>query len=165
MYNPFPFDDPRPVNRPEIRKETTDAIVGGGTPAVVSRLARGIVPSCRQANVVVAFDGYTTAVWEQALNILARECSLAGVEFVSIDQNDACFKSGAEIDAIIDPLLEWDTTVDPTLLFGRIYKGGYEGLLDEGKTAAFEKGLLGLKQGRGRLVAVYGYGCLIPRLR
>ena len=34
MYNPFPFDDPRPVNRPELCEKTVEAIVGGGTPAV-----------------------------------------------------------------------------------------------------------------------------------
>ena len=32
MYNPFPFDDPKPVNRPALSKETTDSIGAGGTP-------------------------------------------------------------------------------------------------------------------------------------
>lgn len=27
MYNPFPFDDPKPVNRPELSKKTIDAVV------------------------------------------------------------------------------------------------------------------------------------------
>ena len=26
MYNPFPYDDPRPVNRPELSKKTKESI-------------------------------------------------------------------------------------------------------------------------------------------
>ena len=80
---------------------------------------------------------------------------------MSIDQNAECFKSGKEIDDMIDPLLIWDTEIDPTLLYGKIYKGGYEGILDEEKAKAFEEKVAGLRNGSGKVVAVYGYGCLI----
>ena len=165
MYNPFPFDDPKPVNRPELSKQTVDAVVAGGTPSVAKRFAAPVIDKAREANQIVAFDGYATADWKLFLNLLARECKAAGVEFVSIDQNAECFKSGREIDDMIDPLLIWDTEVDPTLLYGKIYKGGYEGILDEDKTKAFEEKVAGLRNGSGKVVAVYGYGCLIPRFR
>ena len=165
MYNPFPFDDPKPVNRPELSKQTVDAVVAGGTPSVAKRFAAPVIDKAREANQIVAFDGYATADWKLFLNLLARECKAAGVEFVSIDQNAECFKSGREIDDMIDPLLIWDTEVDPTLLYGKMYKGGYEGILDEDKTKAFEEKVAGLRNGSGKVVAVYGYGCLIPRFR
>ena len=165
MYNPFPFDDPKPVNRPELSKQTVDAVVAGGTPSVAKRFAAPVIDKAREANQIVAFDGYATADWKLFLNLLARECKAAGVEFVSIDQNAECFKSGREIDDMIDPLLIWDTEVDPTLLYGKIYKGGYEDILDEDKTKAFEEKVAGLRNGSGKVVAVYGYGCLIPRFR
>ena len=165
MYNPFPFDDPKPVNRPELSKQTVDAVVAGGTPSVAKRFAAPVIDKAREANQIVAFDGYATADWKLFLNLLARECKAAGVEFVSIDQNAECFKSGREIDDMIDPLLICDTEVDPTLLYGKIYKGGYEGILDEDKTKAFEEKVAGLRNGSGKVVAVYGYGCLIPRFR
>ncbi|MGM9739123.1 MAG: class I mannose-6-phosphate isomerase [Candidatus Cryptobacteroides sp.] len=165
MYNPFPFDDPKPVNRPELSKKTVESVVSGGTPSVAKRFAAPVIEKAKTANQVLAFDGYATADWKQFLNLVARECKAAGVEFVSIDQNALCFKSGKEIDEMIDPLLIWDTEVDPTLLYGKIYKGGYEGILDEEKTRAFEEKVNGLKNGSGKVVAVYGYGCLIPRFR
>ncbi|MDE7127059.1 MAG: phosphoheptose isomerase, partial [Bacteroidales bacterium] len=165
MYNPFPFDDPRPVNRPELSEKTINAVVSGGTPAVIRKLAAELLPKTQDSNVIVAFDGYTATDWKLALNLLARECRAAGVEFESVDQNAACFKSGDEIDAMIDPLLVWDTKEDPTLLYGKIYKGGYEGMLDERKTAAFETEVKEKRPGKGKIVAVYGYGCLIPRFR
>ena len=165
MYNPFPFDDPKPVNRPELSRKTVDAVVAGGTPSVAKRFAAPVIDKARESNQIVAFDGYATADWKQFLNLVARECKAAGVDFVSIDQNAECFKSGKEIDDMIDPLLIWDTEIDPTLLYGKIYKGGYEDILDEDKTKAFEEKVAGLRNGSGKVVAVYGYGCLIPRFR
>lgn len=34
MYNPFPFDDPKPVNRPKLSETTISSITDGGTPSV-----------------------------------------------------------------------------------------------------------------------------------
>ena len=42
MYNPFPFDDPRPVNRPELCEKTINAVVAGGTPAVARQFVKNI---------------------------------------------------------------------------------------------------------------------------
>lgn len=165
MYNPFPFDDPRPVNRPALSKETIDALVSGGTVNVAKKFSVGLIEKAREKNQLIALDGYTTADWTLFLNNVARECKLAGVDFISYDANAECFKNGDEIDAMIDPLLEWDTKKDPTLLFGTIYKGGYEGFLDEAKTLAFEQKIKESKKGKGCVVAVYGYGTLIKRFR
>ena len=165
MYNPFPFDDPKPVNRPELSEKTVSSVVGGGTPNVAKTFAAPIIEKARKKNQVVAFDGYTTVDWTVFLNLLARECAAAGIEFESVDANAECFKSGKEIDAMIDPMLIWDKKIDPTLLYGKIYKGGYEGMLDEEKTQAFEKKVSALGEGAGKVVAVFGYGVLIPRFR
>ncbi|MDY5743858.1 MAG: phosphoheptose isomerase, partial [Candidatus Cryptobacteroides sp.] len=114
--------------------------------------------------VVVALDGYTTANWTVFVNLIARECCLLGLGFEAIDANAATLKSGKEIDAIIDPLLIWDTKIDPTLLYGKVYKGGYQGLMDEARTEAFKKAVPASRQA-GKISVVYGYGSLIPELR
>lgn len=163
MYNPFPFDDPKPVNRPELSEKTISSITDGGTPTVAKKFAAPVIEKARTENQIIAFDGYTTSDWTVFINLLARECAAAGIEFESVDANAECFKSGKEIDAMIDPLLIWDKKIDPTLLYGRIYKGGYEGMLDEQKTQAFEEKVSTLKKGAGKVIAVYGYGTLIPR--
>lgn len=165
MYNPFPFDDPKPVNRPELSEKTISSITDGGTPTVAKKFAAPVIEKARTENQIIAFDGYTTSDWTVFINLLARECAAAGIEFESVDANAECFKSGKEIDAMIDPLLIWDKKIDPTLLYGRIYKGGYEGMLDEQKTQAFEEKVSTLKNGAGKVIAVYGYGTLIPRFR
>jgi len=164
MYNPFPYDDPKPVNRPELSRKTIDSVVAGSARAA-KKLAIEFSEKAACKNVVVAFDGYTTASWTIFLNLLSRELGAIGVAMDSIDFNACAFKDGGEIDNMIDPMLEWDTDKDPTLLFGRIYKGGYEGMLDEGKIPAFEEKVRAAGAGKGKVTAVFGYGCLIPRFR
>lgn len=164
MYNPFPFHDPKPVNRPELKEETVRAIVSGGTPNVAKQFVKTYAQAIRQEGLLVALDGYTTARWDLFVNLLSRECDLLGLQLEAVDCNAATLKSGAEIDALIDPLLIWDTKIDPTLLYGKVYHGGYRGLLDEAKAEAFQKELPASKA-PGKLVVVYGYGCLYKDFR
>lgn len=152
MYNPFPYDDPKPVNRPALAEGTIQDITGGGTPAVAKRFAAAIadyLPSgTKPAALVIGFDGYTTAKWELFLNLLNREFELLGIGFETINAAEAIYKSGPEIDSIIDPLLIWDKKIDPTLLYGKIWHGGYEGLMDPAKVAAFRAEIQGRRQGQ-----------------
>ena len=164
MYNPFPFDDPRPVNRPELSEKTVKSIISGGNQNVVKKFVATLADRAAKEGVVVALDGYTTANWTVFVNLIARECCLLGLGFEAIDANAATLKSGKEIDAIIDPLLIWDTKIDPTLLHGKVYKGGYQGLMDEARTEAFKKAVPASRQA-GKISVVYGYGSLIPELR
>ena len=164
MYNPFPYDDPRPVNRPELSKKTIESVVAGGTPNVAKKFVASIAEKAAKEGVIVAFDGYTTANWQLFLNLVARECAIQGLELETIDFNEATFKSGEQIDAMIDPLLIWDTKIDPTLLYGKIYRGGYKGLMDCKKAEDF-KAALPAKKVAGKIVAVFGYGSLVPEFR
>lgn len=163
MYNPFPYDDPKPVNRPELSEKTIGAICSGA-PEAAKKFIASIAEQAKKEGVVVALDGYTTANWTVFINLLARELTILGIDWETIDANRSTLKDGKEIDAMIDPLLIWDTKIDPTLLYGKIYKGGYKGLLDESKVAAFRKAVPAAKV-PGKVVIVYGYGSLIPELR
>ena len=42
MYNPFPFDDPKPINRPKLSEKTISSIVTGGTPNVAKKFVAEI---------------------------------------------------------------------------------------------------------------------------
>ena len=201
MYNPFPYDDPKPVNRPALVEGTIDSITGGGTPAVAKKLALALAERLKAVpaglvqggtghrgaetnpvgecspqpgaplqsparTLVVAFDGYTTAQWDLLLNLLNREFEILGIPFETVDAAAAIYKSGKEIDDIIDPLLIWDKKIDPTLLYGKIWHGGYEGLMDPEKVQAFREALESRQAPSGdRIIAVYGYGCLCKQLR
>ena len=164
MYNPYPFHDTKAVNRPELNKNTVESIVAGGTPAVAKKFVTGLAVKAAREGVIVAFDGYTTANWDIFVGLMSRECDLLGLGFEAVDCNAVTLKSGKEIDAVIDSLLIWDTKIDPTLLYGKVYHGGYEGLVDADKAEVFIKELPARKA-PGKIVAVYGYGSLMKAFR
>ena len=80
MYNPFPFDDPKPVNRPALSKETVSTIVAGGTPNVAKKFVSQISDKVKSEGVIVGIDGYTTTNWNLFINLIARECVINGLE-------------------------------------------------------------------------------------
>lgn len=168
MYNPYPYDDPRAINRPMLKKETVDSIVSGtlkSAAALAADFAKKLTATSER-NLFVAFDGYTTADWTRLLNTLSQQLRLRGIEFEAIDFS-AVYKNEEQINAMIDPYLEWDRTKDPTLLYGRIFKGGYAALFDKKRLEDFEKRMLENRGTaiQGRVIAVYGYGCMSGNLR
>ena len=71
MYNPFPFDDPKPINRPKLSEKTINSIVTGGTPNVAKKFVAEIADRVKAEGVIVGIDGYTTANWNLFVNLLA----------------------------------------------------------------------------------------------
>ncbi len=167
MYNPFPYDDPKPINRPVIDEGIAKSLVTGGTVKVASELAATVAEKLAAkagGGVVVAFDGYTTADWSRAINLLTQQLHLREIEVITINFAKV-YKSEEEFFEMIDKNLWWDKTIDPTLLFGRIYKGGYEGMFDPAKLAAYKAEVKTLATEQQKVVIVYGYGCLEQSLR
>lgn len=161
MYNPFPFDDPVPVNRPVLDDKAVKALTAGGSVKCFARLAEDISGKAKNKAVRVAFDGYTTADFGRAVNLLEQQLHVRGVKTRALDWR-AAYKSEKELWDLVDSRLSWDRSEDPTLLFGRIYKGGYEGLLDPQNIEALYGNEL---TEAGCVTIVYGPGCLVHSQR
>ena len=157
MYNPFPFDDPKPINRPKLSEKTINSVVTGGTPNVAKKFMADIAEKVKSEGVIVGIDGYTTANWKQFVDLLARECIINNFEFEAVDSMEAILKPGKEIDEMIDSRLIWDTKIDPTLLYGKLYHGGYIGLFDEAKVADFQKAVPAKKTAGNPAVFLHSY--------
>ena len=169
MYNPYPFDDQVPVNRPAIADEVGKQLVKGSV-NVAKHLASQLEPG-----KIVAIDGYVGADFERSVNLLEQQLHVRGLKTRKIDFR-TCYKSREELWDLVDSKLSWDRSEDPTLLFGWVYKGGYEGLLNEKKIEALKWQLKEMpdKVGndavmpgfdRASVTIVYGQGCLIGSLR
>lgn len=155
MYNPFPFDDPVPVNRPKVKEESVKELVSGSV-KVAARLA-----SLASPGMVYAIDGYTGADYSRMVNLLEQQLHLRGFQTRAIDFREY-YKTQEELWDLVDKRLSWDRSEDPTLLFGRLYKGGYEGLLNQEKLNDLT---LQLTRKEQIITIVYGPGCLIESLR
>jgi len=168
MYNPFPYDDLAAVNRPALKKETLEGITSGtlnSAKKLANDLASKLAENPRK-NIVVAFDGYVSADWSRMLNCLGQQFTAKGIDMEQIDFSSV-FKSEEEMKEMIDPTLEWDKSKDPTLLFGKVFKGGYSHLFDAGKLEKLADKIKGYgnESAKGRVIFIYGYGCLSEQLR
>ncbi len=164
MYNPFPYDDPRPVNRPSIPAEAAEAVVFGSLNS--AKHLASVIEERQNAsggrNIIVAMDGYATAEWTEMVNLLSQQLTAKGIVPEQIDYLDN-LRSEEEINAMIDSGLEWDREKDPTLLYGKIFKDGYQALLDPEKIEAFRERMKEFGSAKeGRVAVVCGNGCLIP---
>ena len=87
MYNPFPYDDPRAVNRPQLPAEAVGAVVSGTLEAARS-LAAELAARLEAApgkSPVAAFDGYATADWSRMINLLSQQLLQRGIALEAVD--------------------------------------------------------------------------------
>ncbi len=164
MYNPFPYNDPRPVNRPALGKETIEGVTCG-TLKSASKLAAEFAGMLKDGHgVVVALDGYTTADWTRLVNCLSQQLAAKGIGMEAVKFSDI-YKSEKEMHEMLDPYLEWDTSKDPTLLYGKVFRGGYPAIFDETRKNGLKASLKEAKAAAGKVTVVYGYGCLDKEFR
>ena len=154
MYNPYPFDDQVPVNRPEISDEVGKQLVKGSV-NVAKHLAARL-----EHGMVIGIDGYVGADFDRAVNLLEQQLHVRGLKTRKASFRNV-YKSEKELWDLVDSRLSWDRSEDPTLLFGKVYKGGYEGLLDTLKVSELAES----RRLPDAVTIIYGQGCLVKGLR
>ncbi|MBQ9263918.1 MAG: class I mannose-6-phosphate isomerase [Clostridia bacterium] len=148
MFHPFPYVDHEAVN----------VISGRGVTPL-----KGAIPVAKKIAALlkddknVAIDSYPGADVNALVNVLRQQLGSTAVQYVNAD---TLLKDPDEITDMLKPYLPEDREADPVLLYGRRYKGGYEGLQDAGKVEQLKKTLE-----KEKAVLVYGRGSLTPVLQ
>ncbi len=165
MFNPYPYEDPGPLNKPELSEETAGSIVSG-LPGIASRIAGEIERRLkRQSPMTVCIDGYATAEWAQTVNLISGKLREKGFD-CRVFNAASYYKSSGELDAMLSCSLPDDRKKDPVLLFGKLWEGGYETLFDEDKLACLKRGIAGQAEDGGKAVnIIYGAGACFKGLR
>ncbi len=166
MFNPHPYDDQTAINRPKLSAETIQSIISG-TKATANHISGLLLKQLKETggNQILALDGYISARWEQTLNLVSHNLKQNGVKVKAINFADF-YKSAQQLDEELAPYLEEDTEKDPVLLFGKLFKKGYEELLDGSKIQDLKQHLERIKSEKsGEVIIVYGNGCGISMLR
>ena len=117
MYNPFPFDDRTPVNRPAIGDATAQQLVRGSV-----KVAAFLAGKAREGSVF-AIDGYVGADFARTVNLLEQQLHVKGFHTRTINFR-TCFKSTEELWELVDRHLSWDRSEDAyprQRLFRRCY--------------------------------------------
>ena len=168
MFNPYDYDDPNVVNRPILSDEIINSVISGTkqSAAHISRLLVNKINENPVDKVVIALDGYISANWDQTINLISQNLKLKSIKVTSISFADI-YKTPEQLDEELSGCLETDFEKDPVLLFGKVFNGAYEDLLDNQKLDALMKILEdGRSKGaKGEVIIIYGCGCSIKALR
>ena len=149
MFNPYPYNDPNAVNRIENDGSVDLSRTAIGNAAVAAVLQKEVRPGR-----VIGIDGYATVPFGAVIGLLPKTA-----EFISVA---SLYKSADELRALLADYLPEDREKDPVLLYGKIFKDGYEGIFDAAKLAALQETL---KNKGDRCIVLYGNGALTEALR
>ena len=144
MFNPYPYDDPRAVNRIQNDGSVDLCRTGSGNREVEAILSKERIPG-----TVIGIDGYATAPIEAVAELFGDEAERIPVS--------SLYKSADELRTLLADYLPEDREKDPVLLYGKLFPDGYPGLFDEKKLAAVREKL---KRKDGKILVLYGNGAL-----
>ncbi|HNR41521.1 MAG TPA: phosphoheptose isomerase [Bacteroidales bacterium] len=167
MFNPVDFDDQGAINRISLDEETAASIVSGtGESAVYISELLSDLTSEKERPVIAVFDGYIGALWEQSLKLVTENLESVSVKVIPEDFRKV-FKSSDLLDELFKGHLPSDREKDPVLLFGKLFKGTYDDILDDQKTDELIARLRVHRNsgGAGKVILVYGCGSAIKRVR
>ena len=148
MFHPYPYVDHQAVN----------TITGRGVVPL-----KGTIPAAKKiASLLkkgknVAIDAYPGADVDALVNVIRQQLGGAAVCYVNAD---CLLKDPDEINELLKPYLPEDREIDPVLLYGRRYKGGYEGLQKESAILKLKERLK-----KEKALLVYGRGSMTKALR
>lgn len=128
MFNPHPYDDPKPVNRPILDREIENRTVFSYK-SVMEKITALV--SVKNGGVV-AIDGCPSAEFDRIETSVCELLAVKGynAEFVHIS---SIYKTSKELEELFSENLPEDRVKDPVLLYGKLYKGKYETIFDSNK--------------------------------
>lgn len=166
MFNPHPYDDLTAINRPELSEETIRSIIAG-TRESANHISGLLIEKLKTkpGTLLMALDGYIGARWEQTINLVSQSLKQQSIKVTTVNFA-AVYRSSEQLDACLSEYLAEDREKDPVLLFGKLFKGGFEEFLDREKLTRLETDLKKSKKNKNdQVIIIYGNGCTIKALR
>lgn len=163
MFKPLPYDDWSAINHLQLDQSTIDSLIDGFLP-VVHHIGLEITKIANNLNkgVVVVIDGYISAKMEDLAHAVAHQVAHNFSAYEVLAMSD-CYKSKEEIDEITNTSLPSNFEEDPVLMFGKLFSGKIEDLIDQKKLNSMLKKLASIKS--NDLMIIYGLGCSIKAIR
>lgn len=161
MFNPSDYDDQSAINHIHLSEKTRSSVLAGNS-GMISFMVNLLTENRKSGNSnnIIAFDGYTGARWDQTITSLREALSALNIKVTTFDFAET-FKSAEELDLIFSSCLEKEKEKDPVQLFGKLYKGSFEDLIDNSKSDHLCETIRKIKSSEAppEVFILYGCGC------
>jgi mannose-6-phosphate isomerase class I len=153
MFHPYPYNDPDAINHVAGTEEIRSKMVSG-----LIAVAKTLVSHIKNGQCRIGIDGYPGAQFDALINVINQQLGDMQVRKISAH---SLLKDKKLINAMLKAYLPKDYDIDPVLLYGVRYEGGYEGFQDSAKVSALKHALMD----NHTAIIVYGRGALCSALR
>lgn len=161
MFNPHPYNDLAPINRPKLSDETNRSVLSGATVSTKYICDAMIKKMQEDGACVAAFDGFVGADYTQMVNLSSQMLKLSKVDFELIDISTV-YKSSAELEQQFKEHLPTNRVEDPILLFGKVFKGDFEDVFN---IDALNRLISYINENKNKIIIVYGFGSCAKSLQ
>lgn len=165
MFNPYPYNDPNAVNRLDSEGVQLELACEGTAESARAVVMMAAEDMQEKGCCIIGVDGYSTVPFDVFGNMLEQQFALENIPVTVIDAS-SLYKEESVLDAMLAAkCLPTDREKDPVLLYGRLFHGQYEDLMDE-KALEHAKALMAAfgKNNDGALLLI-GSGALCKTLR
>lgn len=156
MFKPLAYDDPNPINYISLSEEPEHSLVFGTTRAgtEIARYVLSLMES-RKTGGAVIIDGYAGASFAALTGAICQYAAQQGVHVVFQSMEDF-YLPAKELDRKFASYLPEYPDMDPVCLFGKLFEGSFDDVLDHEKVQIFlnEYG----KKREHTLILLVGYG-------
>lgn len=168
MFNPHPFDDPKAVNKIRLEERSIKSVIEG-TKKSADFYADYLLERAAASptkKIVAAVDGYISAKCVQFTNMVVQSLGAKSISVKVVDFSKL-YKTPEELDRELAPYLEEDREKDPVLLFGKLFKGSYEDVVNGIKLTELNNEIVEFKKGGcgADIMIVTGNGSALDALR
>lgn len=164
MFNPYPYDDPKAVNRIPMEEEFCNAVTQTTPDTAKKLIASAAAIIAEKGQCILAADGFISAPFTQLAGQLSIQASLKGIPVTTLSTDTLWLDSDLLHEKLL-PFLPKDKEADPVLLYGRLYKDGMEGLMDPVQVKEAVRKLKDFFDNGEGLFLFYGNGALIQAFR
>ncbi len=165
MFKPLPWDDQNAVNHIQLSASVLNDLTYG-TVKAAQRVAKELLAdeTFKAQGAVLCVDGYASAHFDTFTTALLQTLHQNKVKTCHKKMEDV-YKPTAKIDKMVEPNLPLNYDVDPVLLFGRLFKGGYADFFNTEKWQALQEAAKQIKSGELLLLSGYGASAALPEGR
>jgi mannose-6-phosphate isomerase class I len=160
MFKPLAYDDLHAVNRIEISDAVKASLIVGND-EVGKAIGKQCYEKMSDGAYILAIDGYVSAEFDVLIKEIKDFCILQNIPFNAFNMKDI-YKTEEEISEITKESLPLNYEDDPVLLFGKIYEGSMEDLLDKDKLTRLCEIL---KERNKGITVVFGLGSAVKCIR
>ncbi len=160
MFKPLAYDDMSAINKIDLTVEIKKSLVVGND-KVGRSIAKHCAENMKNNAFCLAIDGYVSAEFDVVLNGISEYCKNKKIRLTTINMKNY-YKSKTEIDELTSENLPLNYDDDPVLLFGRLFEGNMDDLMDKDKLNSLYEGL---KEKNNGITVVYGMGSAIKSVR